>query len=148
MYENKKVCERCGGQCCKNYPGTVYPEDIGYSIKKVREMLSSGRYALDWWEGDPRQGKMRLSRAYFLRPATKIAEGKVLDPSWGGECTFLTSSGCSLSPDDRPKQCRELEPREEGNCEMHNGCTKQDGAIKWLSMRRGILRIVKGLKNE
>lgn len=66
MYENKELCKRCGGKCCNTCPGLVYPEDVGFSEEKVKELLSTGNYALDWWEGDPRPGKNRIERAYFL----------------------------------------------------------------------------------
>lgn len=123
-FENKKICESCGGKCCKNIPGCCYPEDFDFNIELVKKALSSGKYAVDWWEGE--------SDEYFVRPATKGKEWITFDPSWGGECTFLMEEGCSLSAKDRPKECRNLEPVEgDGDCVHHGQVGKKNSAEAW-----------------
>lgn len=138
MYENKTICGECGGECCKHLPGACYPEDFGVPLDESRlaYALASGRYAIDWWEGDPRPDSHDLDderdRTYFVRPATKGREGTRFDGSWGGECTFLGSEGCDLPEDARPLECKSLEPRIDGKCVMHNSRGKQEAAILWL----------------
>jgi len=133
MFVNKEICSACGGKCCKDIPGCYYPEDFnmenGYS--KLKEALKTGKIAIDWWEGDPREGKDEYTRGYFVRPATKWMEGVLYDPSWGGECIFLTNSGCQLEEDKRPLNCRKLEPGAD-KCIPHDGVSKRDAAIAWL----------------
>jgi len=130
---NDELCSACGGVCCKAYAGTCFPSDFGEdraSVEKaVLHAISSGKYAIDWWEGDP-TGENNVSKAHFVRPAHKNALGSVYDPTWGGECIFLTDTGCSLEHDARPIACRELEPVSPKNCVAH--VKKKDSAIEWL----------------
>lgn len=132
MYDDKKTCSACGGRCCKTMPGCAYPEDFGQALEKLDSALASGRWAIDWWEGDPRPGKDEMSKAYFVRPAVKGHEGRIYHGAWGGECTFLGPYGCELASDERPRECRHLEPLPEGVCEMHGDCGKQSAAIAWI----------------
>jgi len=104
------------------------PADFGLPDDKetIKKALLSGRWAIDWWEGIE-------TEEYFVRPATKGMEGKMEDPSWGGECTFLTPTGCALSCQERPWACRVLEPRKDG-CITHGlggTNTKEDAAHEW-----------------
>jgi Fe-S-cluster containining protein len=101
--EDAKTCTKCGGECCKRYPGIIAPDDLGTTardiLSKCRELLRTGGYQVDWWEGDP--------NIYFVRP--KIMDhrsGSVFSPSWGGSCYFLAYNGCKLSFEDRPLGCR------------------------------------------
>jgi hypothetical protein len=92
--------------------------------------MLAGPYALDWWDGDPRQGKSDAACSLFLRPATVGNETLVTDPSWGGACTLLNHRGCTLPFDERPTGCRLLDPTV---C-MTPKCAdlKRMAAIEWL----------------
>ena len=159
-YPQPELCTTCGGKCCKNIPGATRPSDFK-GRQQIIEALRGGRYCVDWWEGDPRKRKNTLKgkipedvatgikaildelhehqevlktwrRGYFIRPAGKGFEGRLLDPSWGGiGCTFLTDTGCSLEPEQRPTQCRLLQPDATGHCIDHSG-GKREAAIAWL----------------
>ena len=134
------------GKCCKGMPGSSFPSDFLPDIRKgVKEALKSGRWTIDWWEGDPRDFAMSwmyehdtqlagyVTSGYYLRPATKGKEGQLRDPSWGRQgCTFLRSDGCELSPQERPKDCRVMEPISGGPCNFHGHRPKQDAAIAWI----------------
>lgn len=142
--EDAKTCTTCGGNCCKAVPGILAPEDVGApELSVMRERLTSlfatGRYAIDWWEGDPRPTPREgyLGCVEYVRPAVKGEEGELRDPSWGGPCTFLGPSGCELTFDDRPHNCRALVPRrgpQEG-CELPVGARKVDYVLAWLPYR-------------
>lgn len=131
MFERPDVCGPCGGVCCKHMPGAALPEDFGLSagdsIAPVRAALASGRWSLDWWEGDPRPKKYELSRALFVRP--RIVNAPVADPSFGGRCSWLGEHGCT-APEERPSGCRGLEPSPPRCVVRHS--SKQDAAIAWL----------------
>lgn len=100
--------------------------------------LRSGRYAIDWWEGDPRleYHEDYLSSAEFVRPAVKGLEGYATDPTYGGPCTFLGSSGCELAHDDRPRNCRGLVPRVGDSCQERradgSAVGKRDYILAWI----------------
>jgi len=130
-YIKSRICKACGGRCCNGTPGTCHLSDFK-DRNHILETLRGGRYCLAWWEGDPRDEVDELDRAYFIRPAGKGLEGKLLDPTWGDiGCTFLTAKGCELEGDKRPKGCRLLEPMPSYPCRDHSG-GKKEAAISWL----------------
>lgn len=116
-YYNEKVCEICGGKCCKSLPGAYSPDDIqkifpAKNLKaSVKKALATKKVAIDWWDG--------AEPLYFIRPATKDKVGVIYDPSWGGVCVFLGLNGCELDRKNRPETCKRLDPRENGNCVFH-----------------------------
>ena len=131
MYEKPSICRKCGGKCCKRYPGSCWPVDFDSDYQKIRAAIESGMYCIDWWEGSISiPGAENLDRVYFLRPAVKGMEGVIYDPLWHGECIFLEET-CILTPEARPRGCRKLEPKEDG-CISHVK-PKYDAAIAWLS---------------
>ena len=146
MLENKNICSKCGGKCCKLMPGACYPEDFGLpnDHSKLNATLSCGKYAIDWWEGDARDDFEELLKTYFVRPATKNKEGVLYDPSWGGPCIFLSDDGCTLDADERPLNCKKLEPKENEKCILHDGVSKQNAAIAWIPYQDKL----KGRKHE
>lgn len=140
MYEMPDVCGPCGGRCCKGIPGIYSPEDFGApNVEAMRDAivkaLASGRVVIDWWEDEGPEQPL----TFYLRPAIAGLEEWMRHAAWNGShCTFLTPSGCELSHDERPFQCRALEPepdvekrRKEG-CKAHGG-SKWDAAEPWIA---------------
>lgn len=105
---SQSQCSKCGGQCCKRIPGNCVPEDIRrlFPAETLRESvikaLKTGKFSIDWWEAD--------KPLYYIRPSTVTGAGKVYDGSWGGQCVFLSETGCRLG-DNRPMNCKMLKPR-------------------------------------
>jgi len=152
MYDNPEICSECGGKCCKEYPGIAFPSDFDMpNTEKLKAALESGKWAIDWWDGDPRgDGCDSLDRAYFIRPATIDRVGKLLDASWGGQCVFLSDSGCVIKSDERPLNCRMVEPRADGDCINHfrdnnNVFIKRASAIEWMPYTETILNIIESI---
>ena len=145
MYINTAICSECGGKCCKAMPGACFPSDFKLpgNTMLLDAALKSGRYTIDWWEGDPRKEKEEYPRGYFVRPAIKGKEGILIDPTWGGECTFLAETGCQLDEDARPLNCKNLEPIAGGNCKIHGNTGKQGAAIAWLPYYEKLAELVK-----
>jgi Fe-S-cluster containining protein len=145
--ENKKICAACGGRCCKRLPGAMYPSDVkkGRSKLSMRKalqtVLASGRYAVDWWEGE--NGKS----VYYLRPHTKEGKncGGLLDPSWGGECTFLREDGCELKFEQRPRTCRKLVPIAGGRSCHTESHSKKAAYRRWLPYQTDIKAALRDL---
>lgn len=125
------ICAPCGGKCCETLPGSAFPENFP-TPEALQAALATGRWAIDWWEGDAREGHSELSRTLYIRPATKGQEGERFDASWGGECTFLGANGCELKPSQRPLECLGLEPSRGSSCLQRNGRDKRAAAIAWL----------------
>ena len=129
------LCKKCGGRCCKRMPGIASPEDINCK-GGIKTVLESGKWAIDWYEGDPRPGG-RLNQVYYLRPRIR-GFNHLYHPAWAdaGECIFLRENGCFLSPDDRPLECRDLVPKENYDCQAHY--TKKELAMLWIKYQKKI----------
>lgn len=139
---NAAICTPCGGKCCQNMPGTVFPTDLDPQLDEqkimqaARALLNSGRYAIDWWEGPPVEHPEDDDNGFFLRPATRRSEGRWVDASWGGACTFHSAHGCELDVVQRPAECKALTPASNGDCKMPEGWEgKKTGAIAWWPHR-------------
>lgn len=140
---NGKLCKKCGGRCCKKLPGGAWPEDLMIDNECFEDVLFklfvSGNWVIDWWEGDPREGKYDMDRGYFVRPAIVNCE-RVFDPSYGGKCCFLSADGCLLSFEKRPRECRDLIPNENGKCFFDGIYGKKSAAIAWIPFYNMLLR--------
>ncbi len=142
MPQNETICKKCKGDCCKRAPGIASPTQFDIpNREKLHKALSSGKWSIDWWEGDPRKNKDELTKAYFIRPATKENGKGLFDPSWGGECVFLTKTGCTLAYKDRPIVCQKLKPQEDHDCKTPKKYTKNRMAISWLPYNKLIVEI-------
>ena len=129
--ENKDFCAKCGGKCCKNLPGSCSVEDFK-DEKGIVKALNTGRYCIDWWEGDSTGGDRM--ETYFIRPSVKGEEGRLFHPTWGGTgCTFLTENGCELELEQRPLECQLLIPMEDNEeCFLLKEFSKKEASIEWL----------------
>jgi len=142
--ETKEVCAKCGGKCCKAMPGRCLPEDIRRefpsqnTIESVKKALSSKKYQIDRWEGD--------NPKYYVRPRTK-GNTEIFNFSWGGECIFLTKTGCRLSFNRRPFQCRDLVPRGSFYCGGQKGTDRLFFGKKWHAVR-GFAKLIKELRES
>ena len=149
MFDKPEICGKCGGSCCKHKPGYFFPEDIkGPCVKKtITEMLRSKKVILDWcppnkpdWD-NPRSPEEMMD-VYVLSPnviscdhSSPLHRNTVFVPLWSGQCIFLTDQGCQLPSDERPLQCKLLEPVEgfPKGCIVHrkDDTTKYDCAKAW-----------------
>ncbi|MBO8160280.1 MAG: hypothetical protein H0Z24_01475 [Thermosipho sp. (in: Bacteria)] len=125
MFLNGELCKKCGGKCCKYYPGIALPKDFGNSRKEILNNLirvfKSGLWTIDWID--------RKKDLYFVRPSIKGYEDVLFDHSIQGECVFLTKNGCSLPIERRPTGCLLLEPIENGKCVPH--ISKAEASKEW-----------------
>lgn len=126
---NPQICKACGGDCCHSMGCHIAPEDLMSltSSDIISFIDESGCISIDWWEGNPVTEEHDDKRYYFLRIRNKSAN--IIDPSFGGECSILTDTGCVLPFEYRPKGARELIPCID-NCEQRY--TKQQCAIDWM----------------
>lgn len=152
MFVQPDVCGPCaatGRHCCIAYPGAASPEDFGapdvrVMFTRIGDALRSGRWALDWWEGEPFQRRQELRNdVFFMAPAVRGEEGSVMYPGtmddFRNPCTFLSASGCELEHDARPLECRALEPTPP-KCTPHAGGRKER-AIEWWQYQGVIARV-------
>lgn len=117
-WNSTNLCVQCKGECCKTAPGESSPADFSAEGRVqwglIRELLESGNWCVDWWEGDPDDDSVLCGRSYFLRPNAK-GDGEAFAPDvlrFKSECKFLTDHGCEA--DVKPFGCRTLKPDPEG----------------------------------
>jgi len=132
-------------------PGIVSPRDIKeITVETLSEMVKNG-YQFDYWEGAfAKSGKYKGLTAYYLRPSTKRSAGRIVDASWGGECVFLTETGCSKTFEERPSQCKALIPGVDG-CDFGGKGKKYEKVPmirSWLPHNQVILDTIEKLSSE
>jgi Fe-S-cluster containining protein len=146
--ENTSLCSGCG-KCCKWMPGIVSPSDLKeITVESLAGLFKAG-YQFDYWEGNltgnPEHEDLTF---YYLRPQTKKSVGKVVDGSWGGECVFLTESGCSKAFEERPSQCKALIPSENRECHVPASYEKSKMILEWLPYNEIISKTIDKIYEE
>jgi hypothetical protein len=138
--EDRGICARCGGDCCKTLPGIEWPERFLNSpdpAAALADLLLSGQWVLATHYGipyapeNPPPDEIRFKKIYYPRPATVEESGKgplALDAV--GSCCLLGAEGCGLEFNDRPRLCQELVPDSSGDCLAP--VNKGNAALAWL----------------
>lgn len=144
--ENREICSKCGGRCCKSSGCELSPEDIkgGVTKENIMLLLNTGNYSIDWWEGNPfDENDYSISHSFFLR--TRCRDSEIVDPIlYPKPCILLEEGkGCKLAFEERPKAGRALEPRE-GRCISHYG--KQQASQDWYKYNDILREIVKEIE--
>lgn len=135
--ENKELCTKCKGRCCKSCGCHYSPEDFkDLSYEGLKREIDKGYISIDWWEGNPFEDERNISRGLFLR--IRNINSSIVDASWGGRCVLLTEQGCPLDYENRPKGARLLIPSEKG-CKLEYD--KQDCAKDWYRYSDILLRL-------
>lgn len=94
-------------------------------MEQLEKLKSSGKlddnFKIDALDGSP--------DIYVLRPTHTNSGSGLFDLSYGGTCVNHSSSGCSLSFNDRPTMCKSLVAAEGGiGCK---GLSKYEIAEHW-----------------
>lgn len=137
--ENASVCAPCGGQCCQGMPGIYHPDDLFSNMSdeqiknKMISMLEDGSVVLTDNEISDARGKYSL-RVESLTPRAGRRNMKIwYQPFNYGQCINLGETGCKLSSEDRPRECRALVPSLEGpsKCRPEPGFDREDLLEEW-----------------
>lgn len=135
--ENKEICSKCKGKCCKTMGCHYSPKDFEeISFEYLMSQIDKGYISIDWWEGNPFEDNRNIHRAFFLR--VRNVESPIVDPSWGGRCSLLTETGCSLTYNERPTGGRLLIPGEK-NCVPKY--TKEDCVKEWYKYNDILIKL-------
>ena len=138
--EDRSICARCGGHCCKTRPGIESPERFLASpdpAAALAQFLGSGNWVLEQHLGVPYQpgetapDPERIIR--YPRPATVMEQGRPGPTPLpdAADCIFLAADGCCLPISDRPRLCQELVPDICLECESPWG--RREAALAWLN---------------
>jgi Fe-S-cluster containining protein len=138
-YPASPLCQTCGGECCRYFAGLLHPSDRPQHLQLadwILRLLRSGNYCLDWWEAN--------THIYFPRPRHTNARDRLFDGSLGGQCIFLTETGCRLRLSQRPAGCRAVEPTASHSCPSHY--SKRDARDAWKPHSKLLKAIGKSLR--
>jgi len=117
VYENKEICAKCGGKCCKSGGCQYAPEDFeslkfDYLLAKLQEGYISIVSVLDFQEIN---GK--LIAIPFLYVKARNSGRPIIDLlSMRTACSALTENGCRYDFEHRPSGGVNLIPGENGTC--------------------------------
>lgn len=141
-YENKNLCAKCGGKCCKKCGCDYFVSDFNVINKnKLLEVLSTGNVsivALLNFKLLP-NGHKAVVPFLYLRARNKDRD--VIDLfSIKKECSMLNPTGCSYSLENRPGGGVNLIPSEDG-CRPHKDQLKE--MMKWGMYQNILSKLVK-----
>jgi hypothetical protein len=131
--ENRSICARCGGACCKTQPGIDHPAPYLATADPAGTLaarLGTGTWVLSLhpWRDSTSDSWEAL---YYPRPATvtEQATRSILAQSDDAPCALLTADGCALPFAERPYLCQVLAPDPAFACSAP--WSKRDAALAW-----------------
>jgi len=142
--EDKEVCRKCGGVCCKQSGGLVFPSDaLSVGESDIRsflfENINNGKYSVDAFIDD-QKGKS----GYYIR-MRQITDSGAFNPGTKGTCSFLNENGCSFDYNNRPKGCRDLIPSPP-DCYFPDGLSLTECVDAWKHYSNIIEEVIRASK--
>jgi Fe-S-cluster containining protein len=110
--ENKEICAKCSGRCCKHVPGVAFPGYFNYNKNRIEDALKSKLWIV--------LGNDMINNLPYVQPAQ----------DYNGACVFLRGNGCKLVFKDRPLECKTLKPIDGGGCKHNNRKSDRNAAAK------------------
>lgn len=143
MLENKDICKKCGGRCCKKSGCDYSPSDFtDLSFNALLEKLNEGKISI---VAALRIEKLPNGSKYvnpFLYLRARNLNRDIIDLfSMKTTCSQLTEIGCKYNFDERPSYGKNLVPKDNGVCYP----LKNPNLIleEWDSYQKVLSRIVK-----
>lgn len=141
-YENKELCSKCGGRCCKKSGCDYFVSDFK-SIDKntILKILETGNVSIvsAFKFEILANGKEVVVPILYLR-ARNEDRGIIDLFSMKKRCSMLKSTGCSYNLEQRPGGGVNLIPRENGCQPLNNPL---DELKKWYPYQTLLAKIVK-----
>lgn len=148
--EDREICKKCGGRCCKKSGCDYFVEDfeslkIGDLISVLERgnisVVSTLRFTY------AKNGKLICIPHLYLRARNQNRE--VIDLlSMKTRCVNLTDEGCSLSLKDRPSGGANLPVSKNMDCHYPNSDYLLDNIKRWTPYQKVLERIVKRLTGK
>lgn len=164
--ENRDVCAKCGGRCCKNTPcgylpldfigldpGDKYQKQAGVFKRKI-DVGEAGVKVL--FEHSPIGSEFPDGIIPFFAMGAVGESGRLVD-FYGADdrCRLLGESGCRLALDERPSMGAAIIPNERSIDDAREGCgggiEREDFIKQWLPYQlamRALVRKITGKKIE
>lgn len=144
-YENKEICAKCGGYCCKKCGCDYFVSDFdNLKFEYLDKILATGKVSIVAtlsFKNLP-NGKLAVTPILSLR--SRNIERNVIDLlSLKKSCALLTSNGCPYSIDERPSGGVHLIPNEKDFHHCHSDIDKIEELYKWLPYQKVLAKLVK-----
>jgi len=141
--ENKSICAKCGGFCCKKSGCDYFVSDFdNLKLDYLIELLNTGNVSvvasLDFQRLST--GKLVCSQVLSLR-ARNINRDVIDLLSFKTTCSKLTETGCSYDLSERPSGGATLIPGEDMTC--HSDIDRIVELKKWIPYQKVLERLVK-----
>lgn len=144
-YENRDICAKCGGYCCKKCGCDYLVSDFdSLKFDYLDKILATGRVSIVATLSfkDLPNGKLAVTPILSLR--SRNIERSVIDLlSLKKSCTMLTSNGCTYSIDERPGGGVHLIPNEKDFHHCRSDIDKIKELYKWLPYQKVLSKLVK-----
>ncbi len=145
VYENKDICAKCGGYCCKKCGCDYLVSDFdSLKLEYLDKVLATGRVSIIAtlsFKNLP-NGKLAVTPILSLR--SRNIERNVIDLlSLKKSCAMLTSNGCIYSLDERPSGGVHLIPNEKDFHYCHSDIDKIKELYKWLPYQKVLAKLIK-----
>mgnify|MGYP003308689647 CR=1 FL=1 len=146
VFEDKNICSKCKGKCCKKCGCDYAPNDFeSLSIDYLQNKLESGNISIVATLVFERlnNGKLTCTPILYLRARNK--NRPIVDLiSIKTTCSLLTENGCPYEYKDRPSGAKNVIPMPDFNCKKN--ISQEDLIIiPWLSYQKTLSRLVKRL---
>lgn len=144
-YENKDVCKKCGGYCCKKCGCDYFVSDFeNFKLEYLDNILATGKVSIVAtlsFKNLP-NGKLAVTPILSLR-SRNIERGIIDLLSLKKTCASLTDTGCIYSADERPSGGLHLIPNEKDYHHCHSDVDKTEELYKWLPYQKVLAKLVK-----
>ena len=144
-YENRDICAKCGGYCCKKCGCDYLVSDFdSLKLEYLDKILATGKVSIVATLSfkDLPNGKLAVTPILSLR--SRNIERNIIDLlSLKKSCAMLTSNGCTYSLAERPSGGVHLIPNEKDFHHCHSDIDKIEELYKWLPYQKVLAKLVK-----
>lgn len=143
ILENKNICAKCGGICCKKCGCDYFVSDIeSFKIDALEKLLATNHVSIVAALGfkELKNGQLTVDYVLYLRERN-IGRGIIDLFSLKRTCASLTDTGCPYTLKERPSGGTTLIPKENFKC--YSSVDRTEELNKWLPYQNVLERLVK-----
>jgi Fe-S-cluster containining protein len=142
--ENKDVCRKCGGKCCKKCGCAYVPSDFeSMSIDYLQEKLKEGNISITSTLLFDKLNNGETTCTPFLYLRVRNINRPIVDIlSFKTPCLMLKENGCAYNFEKRPTGGKNLVPQPDFKCVPKEDLEKLI-IIPWARYQKTLARLVK-----
>lgn len=142
-YENKEICKKCGGYCCKKSGCDYFVSDFeSMKLDYLEKVLNTGRVSIIASFDFKRLSNGKLVYTPILSLRARNNNRDIIDLlSLKTRCASLEENGCHYDINKRPGGGSSLIPKENKQC--YSKINKIEELKKWIPYQKILERLVK-----